>query len=55
MAEVKEKVKKVELDASKEYVFVSNGKSKHLPKGSEYKITGEMAIQFVKQGLGEVK
>lgn len=45
----------VHLDDDKEYEFESNGKGDHLPKGTIWKITGELARIFLKQGLGKLK
>jgi hypothetical protein len=46
---------KVDLDNDKEYEFESNGKEHHLPKGTVWKITGELAKIFLKRGLGKLK
>ena len=35
--------------------FVSNGKGRHLPKGTVYRIAGAMARTFLGLGLGQVK
>lgn len=45
----------IEIDDSKVYEFVSNGESKHMPKGTLWKITGAMARHFIKKGLGKLK
>lgn len=45
----------VEIDNQKIYEFVSNGESKHLPKGTLWKITGAMARHFIKKGFGKLK
>jgi hypothetical protein len=45
----------VEIDDTKVYEFVSNGESKHLPKGTLWKITGAMARHFIKKGFGKLK
>lgn len=37
-----------------EYDFESNGTSPHLPKGSVWKITGEMLKNFLAKGLGKM-
>jgi hypothetical protein len=37
-----------------EYDFESNGTSPHLPKGSIWKITGEMLKNFLAKGLGKM-
>jgi len=36
-----------------EYDFESNGNSPHLPKGSIWRITGEMLKNFLAKGLGK--
>lgn len=38
-----------------EYEFVSNGNSPHMPKGTVWKITGELLRNFLKKGLGKRK
>ena len=45
----------VHLDDDKEYEFESNGKADHLPKGTVWKVTGELVKIFLKQGLGKLK
>lgn len=50
-----EKKQKAKFDHAKRYQFVSNGTAKHLPKGTKWDITGEVAEIFVNQGYGEVK
>ena len=42
-------------EGKKEYSFVSNGKSKHMPKDEVYSVTPEMAEIFVNAGYGEIK
>ena len=42
------------FENNKMYKFVSNGKSKHMPAGTKYDITGEMANQFYKLGYGDI-
>jgi hypothetical protein len=42
------------FENNKMYKFVSNGKSKHMPAGAKYDITGEMANQFYKLGYGDI-
>lgn len=36
-------------------LFVSNGKSKHMPKDAKYTISGAEATILVNKGYGEVK
>jgi len=43
-----------EIDDTKEYEFESFG-SKHLPKGTIWKVTGEMLKIFLKKGIGKLK
>jgi len=45
----------IEIDDTKVYEFVANGQSKHLPKGTLWKITGAMARHFIKKGFGKLK
>jgi len=45
----------VEIDDKVIYEFVGNGESKHLPKGTIWKITGEMLKHFIKRGFGKLK
>ena len=45
----------VEIDDKLIYEFVGNGESKHLPKGTIWKITGEMLKHFIKRGFGKLK
>ena len=47
--------KEVDFGGKKEVVFISNGKSKHMPKGVEYNVNVEMAKLFLSKGYGEVK
>lgn len=44
-----------ELDASKMYTFVSNGKHKNLPEGDEFQETGEVCAILISKGYGEIK
>lgn len=37
------------------YEFESNGKNKHLPKGTVWRITGEMLKIFLKNKFGKLK
>jgi hypothetical protein len=37
------------------YEFESNGKNKHLPKGTVWKITGAMLKHFLKNKFGKLK
>lgn len=43
----------IEIDDSKEYEFESSG-SKHMPKGTIWKISGEMLKIFLQKGLGKL-
>lgn len=43
------------IDDRKEYTFESNGKSKLLPKGTLWKITGELLKIFLNRKLGNIK
>jgi hypothetical protein len=45
----------IEIDDTKVYEFEANGISKHLPKGTLWKITGAMARHFLKKGFGKLK
>lgn len=45
----------VEIDDNAEYQFESNGKSKHMPKGVVYTITGELLRLFLKSKIGKLK
>jgi len=45
----------IDIDDAKVYEFVSNGQSKHMPKGTLWKITGAMARHFIKKGFGKLK
>jgi len=45
----------IEIDDKLIYEFVGNGESKYLPKGTIWKITGEMLKHFVKKGFGKLK
>jgi len=45
----------IHLDDDKEYEFESNGKAEHLPKGTIWKITGELAKIFLSQKFGKLK
>jgi len=44
----------VDINDRDEYTFESNGKSKHMPKGIIYKVTGEMLKLFLSRGLGKL-
>ncbi len=44
----------IEIDDSKEYEFESFG-SKLMPKGTIWKVTGEMLKIFLKRGIGKLK
>ena len=45
----------VEIDDNAEYQFESNGKSKHMPKGMVFTITGELLRLFLKNKFGKLK
>jgi hypothetical protein len=45
----------IEIDDDKEYEFVSNGTADHLPKGTIWKVTGEMLKLFLKNKYGKLK
>jgi hypothetical protein len=45
----------VEIDDNSEYQFESNGKSKHMPKGVVFTITGELLRLFLKNKFGKLK
>ena len=45
----------VEIDDKVIYEFVSNGASKHMPKGTIFKVSGAMLKLFVKRGFGKLK
>lgn len=47
--------KELRIVDGREYEFVSNGKSPHMPKGTIWKITGELLRNFIKKGLGKHK
>jgi hypothetical protein len=44
----------IDIDDAKEYTFEANGKGDHLPKGTLWKISGELLRIFLKQGLGKL-
>jgi hypothetical protein len=44
----------IEIDDAKEYEFESSG-SKHIPKGTILKVTGELLKIFLKKGIGKLK
>jgi len=45
----------LDIDDKEEYEFESNGKSGDMPKGTIWKVTGEFAKIFLKQGLGKLR
>ena len=47
--------KPIELDPATIYEFVGNGVFRTLPKGSVWKITGELASKFIAKGYGNLK
>ena len=48
-------VKPVELNPSLIYEFIGNGNFRTLPKGSVWKINGELASKFISKGYGNLK
>lgn len=44
----------VEIDDKAVYEFVSNGASKHMPKGAIFKISGAMLRIFLQRGFGKL-
>jgi len=48
-------VKTVELNPSLIYEFIGNGNFRTLPKGSVWKINGELASRFIAKGYGNLK
>ncbi len=44
----------IEIDDQKEYEFESNGTAKDLPKGTIWRITGEMLRIFLKMKFGKL-
>jgi len=48
-------VKPVELNPSLIYEFIGNGNFRTLPKGSVWKINGELASKFILKGYGNLK
>ena len=47
--------KPIKLDPATIYEFVGNGVFRTLPKGSVWKITGELASKFIAKGYGNLK
>lgn len=45
----------IEIEDGKQYDFVANGESAVLPKGSIWKVTGELARILIKKGFGKLK
>lgn len=52
---IDEVVTPVELDPAKIYEFEANGNFRTLPKGSIWKINGELASKFIAKGYGNLK
>jgi len=48
-------VKTVELNPNLIYEFIGNGNFRTLPKGSVWKINGELASKFIAKGYGNLK
>ena len=46
--------KDLEIVNDAEYEFESNGTSPHMPKGSKWKVTGEILKNFLSKGLGKL-
>lgn len=49
------KTKPKELNPNEIYEFVGNGEFRTLPKGSVWKIKGELASKFIAKGYGNLK
>jgi len=47
--------KPIELDPTAIYEFIGNGVFRTLPKGSVWKINGELASKFIAKGYGNLK
>jgi len=45
----------IEIDDKKVYEFVSNGASKHMPKGAIFKVSGAMLKLFIQRKFGKLK
>lgn len=45
----------IEIDDKKVYEFVSNGASKHMPKGAIFKVSGAMLKLFLDRKFGSLK
>ena len=45
----------IEIDDKIVYEFVSNGASKHMPKGAIFKVSGAMLKLFLQRGFGKLK
>jgi hypothetical protein len=43
------------LNAKEMYEFIGNGNFRTLPKGSVWKINGELASKFIAKGYGNLK
>ena len=52
---IDEVVTPVELDPAQIYEFEANGNFRTLPKGSIWKINGELASKFIAKGYGNLK
>jgi len=52
---IDEVVTPVELDPAHIYEFEANGNFRTLPKGSIWKINGELASKFIAKGYGNLK
>ena len=48
-------IKPVEIDPNLIYEFIGNGNFRTLPKGSVWKINGELASKFISKGYGNLK
>lgn len=52
---IDEVVTPAELDPAQMYEFEANGNFRTLPKGSIWKINGELASKFIAKGYGNLK
>jgi hypothetical protein len=48
-------IKNVEINPAEMYEFEANGNFRTLPKGSIWKINGELAAKFIAKGYGNLK
>lgn len=52
---IDEVITQIELDPAQMYEFEANGNFRTLPKGSIWKINGELASKFIAKGYGNLK